>query len=90
MGGASEKALHERNIAGGAGRDSLLPQDGEDGLGQGAQHLEAAFVVHAGILEAGGVEGAVGLKVLALEVDGRDLIAVPAADLVSDAALGVH
>ena len=90
MGGASEKALHERNIADGAGRDSLLPQDGEDGLGQGAQHLEAAFVVHAGILEAGGVEGAVGLKVLALEVDGRDLIAVPAADLVPDAALGVH
>ena len=90
MGGASEKALHERNIAGGAGRDSLLPQDGEDGLGQGAQHLEAAFVVHAGILEAGGVEGAVGLKVLALEVDGHDLIAVPAADLVPDAALGVH
>ena len=64
-GGASEKALHERKIAGGAGRDSLFPQDGKEGLGQGAQHLEAAPVVHTGVLEAGGLEGAVGLEALA-------------------------
>ena len=89
-GGASEKALHERNIAGGAGRDSLFPQDGKDGLGQGAQHLEAAPVVHTGVLEAGGAEGAVGLEVLTLEVDGHDLVAVPAADFVPEAALRVH
>ena len=81
---------HKGDVAGSAGGDGFLAQDREGGLRHLLQHGEAACIVHAGILQAGGVQGAVRPEVLAFEVDGGDLVAVPAAHLVPDAALRVQ
>ena len=83
------KLFHECDVAGSAGGHSLLTQDRQNCLRQLAQHGKAALVVYAGIFQRGGVQRAVGLEVLALEVDGGDLVAVPGADLVPQAALCV-